>query len=137
MALSSYHENGGFNKRKRKAIVKKVIADLKGVDFDAIAVQGVSGLIMGPIVAYLMNKNLVVVRKQGEKSHASQLVESPVSSGKYVILDDFVNSGTTARTIRDAIKKAHLDMELVGGYCWVPGRRFQLYPDDEIKDLNK
>lgn len=139
MALSNYHVYGSFDKDKRKTIVAKVIRELRHIDFDALAVRGVSGLIMAPIVAYLLNKHVIVVRKpkSEEHSHADMLVESPITTGKYVIFDDFVASGNTASEIHKQIKIACPDLVCVGGYVWRPDSHFKGASVKDIKGLNK
>ena len=126
MALSGYHVYGSFDKERRKTIVATVVRELKGVDFDALAVRGVSGLIMAPIVAYLLNKHVIVVRKEKteEFSHASQRVESPIATGKYIVFDDFTGSGKTAKEIMKQVGISCPSLVCVGGYCWAPSRRF-------------
>jgi hypothetical protein len=74
----------------------------------AIAVTGISGMMMGPAVAHYAGKNLLVVRKAGENSHSYLSVEGMVPEGEdpefwYVILDDFVNTGETVRTIEEKV----------------------------------
>lgn len=137
MALSTYHTYGSFNKEKRRKIVAKIVKELRNVEFDALAVRGVSGLIMAPIVAYLLNKHVIVVRKPKdvERSHANEIVESPITTGDYVIFDDFVGSGETAREIQRQIRGTCPLLVCVGGYVWVPDRRFGSSVLN-VKDLN-
>lgn len=61
--------------------------------FDSILVTGLSGTVPGSILAYRLNKNLVVVRKDSESSHG-QSVEGTLA-GRHIIIDDFVSSGAT------------------------------------------
>lgn len=141
MALSNYHIYGSFDKEKRRKIAKRVVKELKNVEFDALAVRGVSGLIMAPIIAYLLNKHVIVVRKpkSEEHSHANVLVESPIDSGTYIVFDDFVSCGTTAHTIMNEIKKHLPKMKCVGGYCWAPARTFEhhSFTEEGVISLNK
>ena len=138
MGLSSYHVHGSFDKKKRKEIVARVVKELRDVDFDALAVRGVSGLILAPIVAYLLDKYVIVVRKPSVNSHASESVESPITAGKYVIFDDFVSSGATARAIKEEIDKNYPSLVCVGGYVWLAKRCFDQVGtrDMKVKDLN-
>lgn len=94
MAHSGYLE-GVFVKAKRDKIIELAVKQLKDVDFDTIAVRGVSGTTIGSILAHVMNKELAVVRKTTTDSHADVLVESPKIVSKYVFVDDFVDSGET------------------------------------------
>lgn len=126
MALSTYHVYGSFDKTKRREIVARVVQELGPVNFDALAVRGVSGLILAPIVAYLLDKHVIVVRKPKaeERSHATTTVESLIETGTYVIFDDFVATGDTARAIRDRITAACPRLVCVGGYVWRPASQF-------------
>ncbi len=71
--------------------------------FDALAVRGVSGLTIGPILAYEMGKGLIVVRK-GETRHSLCDVEGLLGpTVRYLIVDDFIASGATMREIQEQI----------------------------------
>lgn len=83
---------------KRRTAVEWMVERLKHVRFDAVAVTGVSGISMGAIVAYEMNKSLVVVRKEKEESHSYYKIEGPLEAS-YVIVDDLVASGATIKRI--------------------------------------
>ena len=48
--------------------IRQCAAALEKYEFDTIAVRGVSGLLLGPGVAMIMGKSLIVVRKHGGKS---------------------------------------------------------------------
>jgi len=86
--------------------VPKAVEQLSHYDFDAIACRGVSGLLIAPILAYLMHKTLIVVRKSTADTHANQMIEGDLGARRYVIVDDFVSMGTTVRAIVDEIQKA-------------------------------
>ncbi len=65
--------------------------------FDSIAFRGMSGAIIAPMVAAQLNKDLIMIRKSEDKSHASATVEGHITTQSYVIIDDFVDSGRTLR----------------------------------------
>lgn len=73
---------------------------LKRFDADAVVVTGKSGMSVAFAAMMFADLPLVVVRKRGENSHGSMVegVEGLVVR-KYIILDDFVSSGDTVRTI--------------------------------------
>lgn len=90
------------------ALIGKIEAEK--LDFDAIAVRGTSGLLVGPMIAAMMNKSLVVVRKPNDGSHSGYEVEgaSVASSAhseplRYIIVDDLVCSGSTVQTIVNGV----------------------------------
>lgn len=102
--------NSYFHKFLDGAKLAKISADcaanLKRYEFDAIAFRGMSGAMIAPPVAALMGKTLILVRKPGESTHSSDTVEGDVRYIKrYVILDDFVATGNTAREIQRAIQQ--------------------------------
>ena len=80
----------------------------KELEFDCIACRGVSGVIPAAVVAWKLNKRLLVVRKEEERrdSHASSLLEGWLAPS-YIIIDDFVSMGGTIRAITAAIEEAH------------------------------
>jgi len=85
--------------RRRDDTVRDAIHTLRKYDFDTIAVCGVSGLLLGPILAYEMGKRLVVVRKKDDSSHSCSMIEG-YCGDKYVIVDDLIASGATVNLIR-------------------------------------
>ena len=84
-----------------KEFVKRSALILRRYDFQCIAFRGVSGALSGPPLAFKMNKTVIVVRKSKyeEKNHSRMLVEGDRAVKRYVIVDDFISSGATAREI--------------------------------------
>jgi adenine/guanine phosphoribosyltransferase-like PRPP-binding protein len=89
---------------RAKFTVRQVIKMIKdrGLEFDAIACRGVSGLLIAPIVAMRLGKSLIVVRK-GEDTHSMYTVEGDHGARRYLILDDFIDQGDTVRAIASEI----------------------------------
>jgi adenine/guanine phosphoribosyltransferase-like PRPP-binding protein len=60
-----------LNHKARNKIIIKAVCDLRKIadSFDSIACCGVSGLMVVPQIAELLNKNIVVVRK-GERCYS-------------------------------------------------------------------
>jgi len=83
------------------ATVDKAAQLLKGMDFDAIVVTGISGMLIGPAVAYKLKKRLAVIRKPDDKdNHASCKIESCMKQGdRWIFFDDMIATGTTARRV--------------------------------------
>jgi orotate phosphoribosyltransferase len=95
--------------------------------FDSIAVSGTSGLVVGAPVAMLLNKPLVVVRKDNDSSHNDgiQLVEGAHSMGTRVLfLDDFIGTGRTRAWVRLNVMEEGAD--LVGEYDYYSAGRGDL-----------
>ena len=87
---------------KRFAVLKK---ELK---FDAIAFSGSSGCAIAFTLAAKHKIPLIYVRKNGEKAHSNSTVEcnhKHLVVKKYLIVDDFVDSGRTIEWIVHSIDK--------------------------------
>ena len=114
LLCSSYHSRA-FDSESRLKVINLALELLKPIDFTHFAVRGVSGLIMAPTIADLMDKKIIVVRKPGESSHAAMNVEGITRSSlmKIVILDDFICSGDTIGTIVKDI------LELYATRTWI------------------
>jgi adenine/guanine phosphoribosyltransferase-like PRPP-binding protein len=94
----------------RALAVRAAIENLTPVahQFDAIAVRGMSGATVGSILAHLLGKDLIIVRKPNVSDHSIESVEGPLSRdplARYLIVDDFEVSGETIRAIKEAIGK--------------------------------
>lgn len=101
-----------FNPSKFPAKVKKVVLKVtelqKSLGFDAIAFRGNSGAAFAYPVGFVTGIPLICVRK-GESSHGHSIegpTVSAVSIKSYLILDDFVSTGSTVRAIVKEIREA-------------------------------
>jgi hypothetical protein len=90
----------------------KHLIDKNDLKFDAIAVRGISGMIIGAPLAANLGKPLIVVRKPSEKSHGEPVEVPTLLPGKfrYIIIDDMIASGETVRSIVVSIKLFFLQM---------------------------
>lgn len=122
MAVTDYIWEG-FDEKAKKLIIRHAVNCLRHHQFDAIAVRGVSGMLIGPIVAYLLRKQLIIVRKpkEEESTHAYQHVECNLTQGTYVVLDDFVSSGATVKAIVEQMKLHCPLIKPIGAYYWRSG----------------
>jgi adenine/guanine phosphoribosyltransferase-like PRPP-binding protein len=104
-AISDVSTHSGCVQAILRALTR---AEREGFEFDAIGCTGVSGLLMGPTIAYLMGKRLAVIRKEkpGFGNHACVKVEHNMMSGDRVLLiDDLVASGATMIAMNDALEE--------------------------------
>lgn len=99
-----------------KHTVKQVIKMLRvrKIKFDAIACRGLSSMLIAPIVAMRMNKSLLCVRKRTSDCHSSRMVEGDCGARRYIILDDFIDSGATITAIVKEIFEVNKDAQCVG-----------------------
>jgi adenine/guanine phosphoribosyltransferase-like PRPP-binding protein len=88
----------------RKELLDKFVALIEnsGVSFDTIAFSGVSGALIAPLIADRLGKHLTVIRKrpEQERAHSSRPCEGWCDpQAKYIIVDDFLDTGATVRRI--------------------------------------
>jgi len=93
---------------------------------DAIAYIGSSGSAIAFLLAERYALPIIYVRKKGEKSHGRKV---EVNTGRpiadYMIVDDFVRTGETVRSIKTRVER-HARSEMghakgpkcLGVYCW-------------------
>jgi hypothetical protein len=85
-----------------KHVVDYAVDCLKEIEFDTLVFRGFSGAVVGPTVALQLRKPWALVRKPGDTAHSGRRMEGGVA-GKYVILDDFIDTGTTINAIVEAV----------------------------------
>lgn len=109
-----------LNHKERNRAIIKAVCDLRKIadSFDSIACCGVSGLMVVPQVAELLNKHIIVVRK-GEKCYSEFRTEG-VAPFRYIILDDLICSGGTVKHIKRVLKDEYPRSSCVGVYCYMP-----------------
>lgn len=76
------------------------------VGFDTIAFQGTSGAAAAYILAKELYVPLICIRKEDDKSHYARdngLFEGSLDAKRYIIVDDFICSGSTVRRIENVI----------------------------------
>lgn len=103
-------------------VVESSRRTLSEVEFDAIAVTGVSGLSVGSPLALALKKKLLVLRKQCEDTHGDPgelLGREDLNEGtRVLVVDDFYLSGATGRAIYGAVLRFNPDVKIVGGYAY-------------------
>lgn len=91
----------GFLKLVPKA-VKKLRAIKRKHSFDAIAFTGSSGAALAYPLSYLLKMPLIHVRK-GTSHYGKGKIEGTISSKRYIIIDDFIETGASIRRVINAI----------------------------------
>ena len=109
-----------LNHKVRNKIIIKAVCDLRKIkdEFDTIACCGVSGLMVVPQIAELLDKHILVVRKN-EKCYSEFRMEG-VAPFRYVVVDDLICSGGTVKRIKNTIKDDFARARCVGVYCYLP-----------------
>ncbi len=117
----SSHTCHVLNHKVRNKIIIKAVCDLRKIadSFDSIACCGVSGLMVVPQIAELLNKHIIVVRKAGEKCYSEFRTEG-AAPFRYIILDDLICSGSTVKRIKKVLKEEYTRSSCIGVYCYLP-----------------
>lgn len=110
-----------LNHKNRNKIIIKAVCDLRKItdQFDSIACCGISGLMIVPQIAELLDKHIVVIRKSNEQCYSDFPMEG-VTPFRYVIVDDLVCSGNTIKHIKNTIHEDSPKAQCVGVYCYIP-----------------
>ena len=95
--------------------VRQISEDLpvfmKAVKADAVVVSGSSGLSVAFALRMLVNIPTIMLRRGGEGAHSgkwSAVSHGAITTQRYVILDDFTESGETVNRIIEDMKGANL-----------------------------
>lgn len=115
--------------KKFLKLVPKAAAKLKEFrkknPFDAIAFTGSSGAALAFPLSYLLKVPLIHVRKKDKNHYYGGLIEGTVSSRRYIIVDDFIESGRTVHKIINTIKKVYTHPAEVVGICLYDSRSYR------------
>jgi adenine/guanine phosphoribosyltransferase-like PRPP-binding protein len=120
LAVHSIYLTKIFEPSNFEVVVEEAIDFLapKTDEFDAIAFCGASGSLVAPVLAYTLNKSMIVVRKLKEiRSHSCLEVEGR-DCKRFLIVDDFSSTGTTIEHILAKIKASSISGKPVGIYLW-------------------
>jgi orotate phosphoribosyltransferase-like protein len=99
-----------------------------GQNYDTFAFCGLSGALIAPVLAHLLKKDLLMIRKnEGEDgSHSHRWVEGNVAAEKIIIVDDLIHTGATMKNILGGIIRDVPNAVVVG---------LLLYDHDDQTDL--
>jgi orotate phosphoribosyltransferase len=78
--------------------VKKLQSIMRKHPFDAIAFTGSSGAALAYPLSYFLKIPLIHVRK-GASHYGGGKIEGTISSKRYVIIDDFIETGASIRRV--------------------------------------
>lgn len=112
------HTRVVLNHKNRNQIVMNTIKGLRDYDYDSIVCCGTSGILVAPQVCEILNKEIVIVRKDHEKRYSPFVIEG-ILGNRFVFLDDLVCSGGTLRHVIKNIKEEHPYAKCAGVYCYM------------------
>lgn len=107
-----------FNPKILKKTVDKTNDDLlkikKKYEFDAIAFTGNSGAGICYPLSYMYKWDIICVRKDESNSHGTKIEGAYKDINKYIIVDDFICSGSTIKRIKEKLNP----LECIGIYTY-------------------
>lgn len=104
----SYFDNA-LDPIGRETAIEFARAAQAALDFDTVVVTGVSGVLMGGVIAHALGVNVLVVRKPDDTStHSYERAEGHLGR-RWVALDDFVETGATYRRLKAVVKDIAAD----------------------------
>ena len=128
-----------LNHKVRNKIVMESVSRLRHIEgLDSIVVCGTSGLLVGPQVAEILDKNLVIVRKKHEtKSSYSDFDTEGVHPSRYIIFDDLCCSGRTVTHILRTLNKEYNRIHCLGAYFYLQDQSaYRNCPDKFVQEFN-
>lgn len=129
------HYISALEPKRLKRIVDNLKKRLKGLDFQAIACSGVSGLIVAGPLCYELDKYPIIVRKEKDDCHSSKKVEGVDGVFNYIILDDLICSGHTMKMICEKMVENRPKAKLVKIVIYNDSANY--CPDDILRPEDK
>lgn len=113
--ISASHIRSTFIQRELIAMLTEALQPHLD-KFDTFAFRGASGSLIAPVLAYLFNKKMVLIRKpySEEQSHSTALAEGHENVSSYMIVDDFLSSGATVKAICEGMRQHKPDAQCYG-----------------------
>ena len=130
------HTSRVLSHKYRNQVIMDTYTGLKKYDgsYDAIACCGTSGLMVVPQIAELLNKNIIVVRKNTD-GYSDFMVEG-ASTRQYIIIDDLICSGSTVGHIIKNIKAELPIAKCVGVWSYMKDQcAYRTMPEYCKRDL--
>jgi len=117
-------------------IVEAAKNGLDSIEFDGFVGMGLSGSIIAPLLAFILDKRFAIVRKEDRaRSHSATPhgIESGLREGdRWLFCDDFISTGQTRKTVIERIREHHVGaVEYVGDYLYAAGGYTTSYLDGE------
>ena len=83
-------------------IAEKARETLAGVQFDTMVGTGLSGTLVVPSLARLLNVECWAVVRKESTPHSSVMIEGSIGY-RWLFVDDFISSGATRRRVMDQV----------------------------------
>jgi orotate phosphoribosyltransferase-like protein len=121
MKIDSSYLHETFDAKKVQLVIRAMVKMVKesGVELDTIVFRGMSGALIAPILAYRLKKCVTVCRKSdGTHSGHGGMLEGNVDIKNFIIVDDFIDMGTTVETILKTVKDCQPSAKCLGIFLY-------------------
>lgn len=129
------HIAATVNRRARNKAIEDCMAALKNIEYDTFAFQGASGIGISLILAHLLQKETILVRKDGEprQADARYKVEGYKEAKRYIVVDDLISTGMTAARVIQGVHSLAPEAELVGILLYYEGASLMTEADHNYR----
>ena len=100
--------------KKLALTIEEALGKVRNVKFNAIAVRGHSGMLVGAAMAAKTWSDLIIVRKDSDASHSEEKVEGWGKDQRILIVDDFIDSGNTIDQIYESVMEKCDNPTIIG-----------------------
>lgn len=83
--------------------------------YDTLVGTGLSGALVVPGVARMLDKHWLIVRKQGDSTHSHLELEGTLGN-RWLFLDDLISTGTTYTRVKEVVGR--YDRSHAGAYLY-------------------
>ena len=120
--------NTALTQRGREDAIRFARRAKDALGFDTVVVTGVSGTVMGGVIAHALGVALLVIRKDDDHStHSWNRVEGSLGQ-RWAFLDDLIDSGATRRRVvakvREVAVQRDIETRFVGSVLYENGNLY-------------
>jgi adenine/guanine phosphoribosyltransferase-like PRPP-binding protein len=127
-----------LNHKARKKLVIQTVINLRRLNlpFDSIVCSGISGMLVAPQVCELLDKHLVIIRKENESRYSDFIIEG-VSPSRFIILDDLICSGNTIKYITSTLQEENPLAVCLGAYFYMADEHPYTWGEKHFRSIHK
>src|ERR1700686_5496923 len=125
-----------FDPTQFPGTVNKMVTKIKSFQkkhkIDAIAFTGTSGSAVAYPLSYKLKIPLICIRKE-KTNHTHYKYEGRYNASTYIIVDDFISTGATIKTIKKQVREISRQSKLLGIFLY---NASMFDPGHSYKDFN-
>lgn len=117
------HIASTVNRFTRNHVIEDCVKILANFEYDTLAFQGASGIGISLILAHLLQKEVILVRKIGEprQAYVRYASEGYRQAKRYIVVDDLISTGMTVARVIKGVRDLAPQAELAGILLYYEG----------------